>query len=202
MLPCDPVISPLSEPVFLQTEVPGADWAIFTSETAIHSLGGRRPAPRAWCVGDRTAKAAQAAGFDARSASGDADRLVAAMLAAAEPGSYLHLRGREARGSVAARLRKGGLRCAEAVIYEMQPRPLNEAALRLLAGDAPVIVPLFSPAAARAFGSAAKGCRAPLHLACLSPAVAAAASDAAEVRIAACPDAPAMLALIDEMQKP
>lgn len=191
------VQSPLAEVRFLHPDLPLADCAIFTSENAVHALAGRLPAPRAWCVGDRTAEVARQAGFLAWSASGDADALVAAILNA-PPGRCLHLRGRETRGDVAARLNAAGIPCAEAVVYDIAPIPPTTEALALLAGAAPVIVPLFSPASARRFAQVPA--RAPLRLACLSPAVAAAAPPAAEVRIAAEPTAAAMIDLLAAMQ--
>lgn len=191
------VVSPLAEMRALLPELPDADCVIFTSQNAVRALGGRVPARRAWCVGDRTAEVAAAAGFDARSASGDADALVTAMIAG-ERGRCLHLRGRVATGDVAARLNAAGIPCAEAVVYEMRDLPPTPEALALLRGDVPVIVPLFSPAGARRV--AAIPATAPLRLACLSPAVAAAAPEG-EVRIAAEPNARAMQNLVAAMQR-
>ncbi|QUS36451.1 uroporphyrinogen-III synthase [Falsirhodobacter algicola] len=195
------VLSPLAEPEVLCPELPPADGLIFTSARAASALGGRCPALRAWCVGARTAEAARAAGFDAVSADGDAEALIALLLKARPDGVLLHARGEETRGDVAARLTAAGLRVAEAVVYRMAPKPLSEEAKALLFNAAEVIVPLHSPASARRFAMAAAGARARLRLACLSPAVAAAAPPAAETRIAARPDAPSMHALVTAMQR-
>lgn len=194
------VISPLFAPVFLAPPLPDADCVIFTSATAIAALRGRRPAARAWCVGARTAELARAAGFEAMSADGDADALVAAIIASGERGPMLHLHGAETRGDVAARLRAAGIRTEGVVIYEQRPVPPIADAVALLAGDAPVLVPLFSPAAAKRFAEVSAGCVAPLRLACLSAAVARAAPPATLCRIAARPDAAAMVDLIAAMQ--
>lgn len=192
------VLSPLSEVRFLPVDLPSADCVVFTSETAVMAMRGRLPAPRAWCVGDRTAAAARDAGFDAQSAAGDADALVGAIIAAGDRGPMVHLRGRAARGDVAARLTAAGIPCTELVVYEMRPLPPTDAALALLAGKGPVVVPLFSPAAAVRFASVPA--TAPLLLACLSSAVAAAAPPAAAIRIAARPDAQAMVAAMQSLE--
>lgn len=190
------VLSPLIVPRYFSPKLPEADCVIFTSETAVRAGVARR----AWCVGDRTAQAARAAGYQACSAGGDADALVAAIIAAAERGPMLHLRGRIARGNVAARLVAAGIPASEAIVYELEPQPLTPEAQVLLAGTDPVLVPLFSPDSARRFADAAKGCAAPVRFACLSAAVAAAAPPAQDVQIAAEPDACAMLTLIAAMQ--
>lgn len=106
------VTSPLMAPAFLVPAIPlRPDALIFTSETGVEGYR-RLAAPelsdvrRAWCVGNRTARAAEAAGLAAHSAEGDAERLIAAILAADEPGPLLHLRGPRA----GARWPQGSLR--------------------------------------------------------------------------------------------
>ncbi len=187
-------------PVFtmrrLTPDLPDAAAVIFTSAAAITAPA---LAPRAWCVGNRTADAARQAGYVATSANGDADALVAAILASGERGPLLHLRGRDSRGDIACRLTRAGIPTEARVVYDMAPLPLTPAAVALLNGPAPVIVPLFSPAAARRFGVLSAGMRARLLLPCLSPAVAADAP-AGDVRICARPDAGAMLDTILAMQ--
>ncbi|MFD1914252.1 uroporphyrinogen-III synthase [Halodurantibacterium flavum] len=118
---------------------------IFTSENAIAGAGAGR---RAWCVGDRTAAAARAAGYEARSAGGDAGSLVALILQEAGDGPFLHLRGAHTRGDVAARLQAAGLNVAERVVYDQIAQPLTPEARRLLAEPGRVVVPLFSPRSA------------------------------------------------------
>jgi len=121
--------SPLMAPVFLAAPLPGGGWqgTIFTSETGVEGL--RRLTDRrgpAICVGPRTAEAAQAAGWQAEVIGGDAEGLVAALAAQPRPGLWLHARGREAAGDLAARLRKAGMSVAEAVVYAQEPRPLTD----------------------------------------------------------------------------
>ena len=147
----------------------------------------------AWCVGDRTAQAARTAGFDARSAAGDAEALVASILTAAPPGPLLHLRGRDSRGAIAPRLTAAGIATDELVVYAQEPQPLTDAARTVLQGDGPVIVPLFSPRTAQIF--AATHPKARLFIAALSPAVLAALGDVRveQATMATRPDAEALL---------
>lgn len=150
---------------------------------------------RAWCVGVRTAEAARAAGMDAVSAGGDADALVAAILRVTPDGPLWHLRGRHARGDVAARLTGAGVACTETVAYRQDAMPLTSEAREVLGGTRPVVVPLFSPRTA-ALLVAQGPFAAPCHVIAISAAVADAASALrpAGLRIAERPDAVAMIA--------
>lgn len=190
------ITSPLMAPVFLSADLSGsaAQALILTSETGAKAAGGLPGLPRqAWCVGDRTAEAARAAGFAAQSAGGDADALVATLLSARPTGPLLHLRGQDSRGDVAHRLTRAGLPTAEAVVYAQQEQPLTAPAAQLLRGPDPVLVPLFSPRSAKLFA----GTRplAPVLVAAFSPAVAQALGDLvpAHLSIATRPDAAAMI---------
>ncbi|MDB6452739.1 uroporphyrinogen-III synthase [Falsirhodobacter sp. 20TX0035] len=191
------VLSPLSEPAFLDAPLPPAEGLILTSATAVAALRGARPAPRAWCVGDRTAEAARVAGFDARSAQGDAEALFRLVLDSGETGPLLHPRGRESRGDLARRLTAAGIPTTAVVVYEMTARPLSAEARTLLKG--PVVVPLFSPASARRFLTVAKAAH-PVF-ACLSPAVAEVLPPKAVRHVAARPDADAMVELVTLLQR-
>lgn len=190
------ILSPLIAPVFQDVTLPDGDFraVILTSETGAQAAARLPRVPRrAWCVGDRTAAAARALGFKAQSAAGDADALVAAIIAAEKSGPLIQLRGRDSRGEVAARLTAAGLPTAEAIIYAQDAQPLTDAARALLAGDHPVIVPLFSPRTAQLF--AATQPKAPLYVAALSPAVVAGLGDLGceMVAVADHPDAKALL---------
>ena len=103
----------------------------------------------AWCVGDRTTQAAQAAGFDAVSASGDVENLLKLILIDPPAFSVAHIRGRDARGYLAPRLRAAGVDCADCIAYSQTPIPMTTEAMRAIEeGAEPVIIPLFSPRAA------------------------------------------------------
>ena len=188
------IVSPLMRIEMREVVVPeGTRALVLTSANGARALGPWRGGPRlAWCVGDRTAAEAAALGYEARSAGGDADALVA-LLAARGAGPLLHVRGTHARGEVAARLTAAGLPCAEAVAYDQPFVPLTRAARAALAGPDPLVVPLYSPRAARRLAELAGNAAAPLHIIALSPAVAAAAHPLGPALVAERPDARAML---------
>ncbi|MDR5652480.1 uroporphyrinogen-III synthase [Ruixingdingia sedimenti] len=188
------LLSPPLPPVWGDGRVRGL---IFTSETGVAGfarIAADRSLP-AFCVGPHTADVARAAGFTAHACGGDAEAVVAELTALRPAAPLLHARGRDARGAIAARLSAAGIETGELIVYEQQEQPLSAPALALLAGDAPVIAPLFSPRTAAIFARAAAGVRAPLYLAAISPAAAAELSGLpARMRLTAeAPDAPAML---------
>ncbi len=146
----------------------------------------------AWCVGPRTAAAAREAGLRPREAGPDAEALLAAILRERPSGPLLHLRGADARGDVAQRLRAAGLDAGEAVAYRAEPLEPTSQARTALDGAAPLVAPLFSPRSARLLAGWAP--RARLLVAAMSPAVAAAARRLGPARLvtAARPEGPAM----------
>lgn len=135
---------------------------VFTSENGVAAAGEGRGRP-AICVGPRTAQAARAAGFEATAGPGDAARLMP-MLAGLGLG-WLHPRG----AHIAAELPVPGI-----TVYDQQALPLSAAGRALLRGQAPVVLPLFSPRSARLAAQAARDAAAPLWLAAISAAAAAA----------------------------
>lgn len=119
---------------------------ILTSENGAAAAGRMLGLPRvAWCVGDRTAAAAAEAGFSPFSASGDADALIGLILSQHESGPLIHIRGEHVRGDVARRLNAAGVITRDIVAYRQQSQALSPQALAALAGNRPVILPLFSP---------------------------------------------------------
>ncbi len=149
----------------------------------------------AYCIGERTAEAAKAAGFRPIVAGGDADRLVSLILSQPPGGPMLHLHGEHTRGQIATRLRAAGRACAEQVVYRQVEQPLTAAARALLSGPAPVIAPLFSPRTASLLAAQAPFA-APVHVVAMSDAIrsAAMALGPASVDVAAHPDNTAMIA--------
>lgn len=150
--------------------------AIFTSANGVRAWQALGGAPLALCytVGDATAQAARAAGFAPQSAQGNADALVAMILADAPQGALIHLRGTHSRGDVAARLASQGLRVTEAVIYDQPAQELSAKAQQALGGEASVILPLFSVRSAAQFARTAQIAPggAPLIVAAISAEVA------------------------------
>jgi uroporphyrinogen-III synthase len=191
--------SPLLQPLLLRPALPDAAALVLTSETGVRAAAGYGAGlpRRAYCVGRRTADAASAAGFQAISADGDADALVALILRSGERGPLLHLHGRDTRGDVVPRLAAAGLPATGAVVYAQDPCPLTPAARALLDGAGPVVVPLFSPRTAQLFAATAPH-RAALWVAALSPAVAAALGSlpVARLAVADAPDAGSLIAAL------
>jgi uroporphyrinogen-III synthase len=195
-----PVVAPLMAPRLLSPQLPEGhfDAVIFTSATAVEAarrLGTPLPT-RAWCVGAQTAKAAQAAGFVAFSANGDAGDLVAAILSDPLKGRLLHLRGQDSQGDVAERLTANGITTVSTIVYQQQPQSLTPKAISLLQDPAPLILPIFSPRSASLLAAALPmSTRAHLHIAAISAAVAEAAASIPHVAlvIARQPDADNML---------
>jgi uroporphyrinogen-III synthase len=199
------VISPLMAPVFLHPALPAGRFGalILTSETGVEAArrisaeGVDLPA-QAFCVGDRTTRMAQEAGFAAISAKGDADALIRLIGQDAKAGRMLHLRGADTRGDIVQRLESMGISAQEAVVYSQQSLALTLEATKLLAGEQPVILPLFSPRSADLMVTAGPF-DAPLWIAALSPAVAerAAVLHPDRLTVATQPEAAALVQAIE-----
>lgn len=171
-----PVISPLIgiEPIDTLPEVAPDEDLIFTSENAVNcavSLGNLK-GRTAYCVGDRTAKAAREAGLSAISAGGAAADLLLLIQSNLEPARYVHLHGEHTRGDIAGNLNRSGVQAREAVLYRQVELTLTPEAIAALHGAAPVIVPLFSPRSAQIFFDQAQGASAQIHVIAISAAVA------------------------------
>ncbi len=170
---------------------------VFSSENGVRQAE-RLSLPQgltAWCVGDRTAQVADAAGFRARSAQGDAEALIAMICAARPEGPLIHLHGEHTRGDVADRLTAAGVPCGSLAIYAQVPTRLTPEARAALSGDKPVILPLFSPRSATIL-TGVGGMTARLHVIAMSKAVAdeAAILPIETMVIADAPNGPAMVA--------
>jgi uroporphyrinogen-III synthase len=186
-----PVMAIRPVPVAL-TERPAT--LILTSENGAAQAGDPtlRGLP-AWCVGSRTAAAAQAQGLEAIEVGPDAEALLAALLAMRPPGPLLHLRGEHARGGLAARLREAGFEAREVVAYRQEALPPTPEARVALDGSGMVVAPLFSPRSAVLLAGWTP--RAPLRVVALSEAVAEAARALRPVAltVATSPDEGAMV---------
>jgi len=174
------VISPVLDitPRSLPLRPDGYAGLIFTSENGVDAFAAASDlrARPVWCVGTRTADAAQAAGFaqivSAADGGGDAEALLRLLSEMRPEPPLLHLRGAHARGELAPRLTAAGIPCDAAIIYDQAARPLNAEAHALLAGLVPVVVPLFSPRSAALCAEGAVHARAPLHPVAISAAAA------------------------------
>ncbi len=146
---------------------------------------------------------ARAAGFDPRSAAGDATALLALIKRDVPAGPLLHLHGRESRGHIADALNSAGIETHEIIVYAQMAQRLTPAACQILAAEGPVILPLFSPRTATLFcaevGKTAQ--MAPLMVAALSMAVVDALSGLRhqQIEVADRPDAEAMMDAIGRL---
>jgi len=144
----DVLLAPLQEIVPIEASCE-ADAFIFTSSNGVAQAarlglkGGH-----AWCVGDRTAELARSVGFDAISAQGTVEEVLAMILADAPQGKIAHIRGKEARGDLGPRLRAAGINCVDVIAYEQREVALTPEAKAAIAGTTPVVLPLFSPRSA------------------------------------------------------
>jgi len=203
------VQAPLMRTVFLETCPPDLPFQaiLLTSETGARAAGQLRARavhlPRlALCVGKRTAEMAVAAGFEALSADGDAEALMALVKRRFSHGPLLHLRGHDSTGDIAETLTKGGLETISSIAYAQESCALTEAAATLLSGQERVLVPLFSPRSAQLLADALPtGGHAPLLVAALSPAVAKAAKALrpAQIFVAGAPTGESMLHAVAEV---
>ena len=201
-----PVVAPLIAPRYLLPPIPVQNYAavVFTSAQAVE--GARRlgvPLPRlAWCVGRKTASVAAEAGFQTRSADGDAKALAQAILSDPPNGRILYLRGVDTRGNLLEILHSSGISADVAIVYSQDPQPLADDARALLSLPVDVIVPLFSPRTATLFRQALPlDVAARLHIVAMSAAVAAALDGVphATLAVASEPNAPAMLTAVETL---
>lgn len=159
------VISPILRIVPVEHDrdrVRQAEAFVFTSVHAVPAAG-KGGGRLAYCVGTATAAAARSAGFRAIAGPGNLDGLCPMLKRAEAP--LLHLRGRHVAG-------ESGV--PDVVVYDQQSQSLNADAVELLAGQAPVILPLFSPRSACLLAQAVSGSAAPLRPVAISAAAAAA----------------------------
>ncbi len=123
------------------------------------------------CVGERTAEEVRAHGGQPGIVEVDAEHLLERLLGAGVTGPLLHLRGEHARGAVAQTLSSAGIETHEAVTYDQVAQPLCPDALRLIEGQGPLVLPLYSPRSAALVGKAAQP-GPHVHVIALSQAVA------------------------------
>ncbi|WP_245834303.1 uroporphyrinogen-III synthase [Yoonia maricola] len=200
--PVDIIVSPLIEIVSVKVTCPAPDAVIFTSANGVSASGqfGLPQGLNAWCVGPKTAKLAHDAGFDPIVGPGDADGLVADVIAARPKGKLAHIRGMHARGDISIRLNAAGITCADVVAYDQKALALTPEAKSTIAAQNTVIFPLFSPRSATILND--KGpFVAPTLVIALSEAVKSAVSPniSRQITVADRPDGSAMLAAVLEM---
>ena len=172
------LISPLLEIVPVrQTEAPPpCDSVVFTSENGIAHIGNLEIPRRstAYCVGSRTARAAQDAGFARVFSAPNSEALASLIAGEARAERMLYVRGRHISLDLVGMLSRKGIRLEEAVVYDQLPVAMERDAMSLLSA-APCVIPLFSARTARILGEQAAGAPELGHAACcISEQVAAA----------------------------
>ena len=172
--PVRTVLSPLIEtaPVVVDQDFGNVAHVLFTSVNGVHQSDRLRvpTSAIAWCVGDKTAHAAQALGFETQTAGGTSEKLLSLIVAAQPVGRMLHVRGKHTTGDVVGGLAEHGIVCEPIIAYDQVAIAPTQQAIDLLCGENPVIAPLFSPRTAKLFEQIG-GFRAPLHLVVMSEAV-------------------------------
>ena len=181
---------------------------LFTSVNGVQALTdlGGATSGTCYCVGERTTRAARAAGMDAISANGAAAELIALVCKDLNPndGSILHVRGERTAGAVAENLTSRGFTVEQAVLYSQQACDLTAAARQALVQGRVQGLPLYSPLTARLFAEIlAKNPDWPtdnVTALCISQNVAAEVQHLKlrRVEIAADPNGAEMLALIGQ----
>lgn len=169
---------------------------ILTSENGAEAAARLGLAPlRAHVVGPRTAEVARSLGFDPFPPVPDAKALLAHLLTLRPAGPLLHVHGEYASGDVGLRLNEAGIPVVELIAYAQHALEPDDAVLALLAGERPVVLPLFSPRSAALVAGWATP-RAPIHVAAISAAAAekAAGMGPSSMTIAKTPDGPGMAA--------
>lgn len=193
------IISPLIaiKPVRAAVDLSTLTDVIFTSVNGVAAGAGLRiPAgSTAWCVGSKTAKSAERAGFVPVVGPGDADGLAQLIIARAPKGAIAHVRGRHSRGAISTRLNDAGIACVDVVAYDQTACPLTVEAQNAVKGKEPVLFPLFSPRTATILSKQGPFA-APVHLVMMSKAVAQNAKNIVAVteHTATRPDEAAMIA--------
>lgn len=204
-----PVLAPMMEIVTDRPPLPDErtlQALLVTSANGVRGIADRLANRRlpVIAVGDATAAAARAAGFDTvTSARGTADELAALVTATLDPaaGALLHAAGAVTTGDLAGRLDAAGFAVHRAVVYRAEPVPrLSDAAAAALADRRVRAVLLYSPRTARLLieriveSGLADACRT-IDAVCLSAAVATAAEPAGWrcVHVAARPNGDALI---------
>lgn len=196
----DPVLTPVMHIRCCgeRPDLAGVGALAFTSANGVRAFAAAAPDERSlpvFAVGETTASTARHCGFvDVRAAGGDVDSLAQAIISGAAAGDFagvvLHVAGTARAGDLAAALGAAGIGARRAVLYEAAPATkLTAAAEAALAAEPPADgAVLFSPRSAAIFvdlvrRSGLEGRLQGVIAACLSEAVAAAASATAWRRI-------------------
>ena len=138
------VFAPLVEIEHLSlSQMPDSGTLVFTSRNGVEAWRG--PKLPCFCVGQATAEAARAIGFNPFVSGGTVEHVFKDIVAQSPTGMITHIHGRHTRGNLVARLNQAGLTARGVVAYEQKLLDLPQSVKTLLQGGVRVIVPLFSP---------------------------------------------------------
>lgn len=165
----DPVIAPLLTvlPVQNVRYIPNDAELIFTSANGVRHCPIPGDDRRVYAVGEATAKAAKAHGFN-NIKSGDKDWKKLSKIIEKTENSILHISGLTVRGRLVETLRERGLNASRRIVYRTEPVndwPINVASVQAIA--------LYSPLAAETLMSLPARDLSSCTAYCLSPNVAA-----------------------------
>ena len=168
---------------------------LVTSSHGVRRLGegGGLRGRQVFSVGEVTAALARESGATARALGADVAEFLTATSRLVPP--CLYARGRHVRVDLRAELEALGVECTEAIVYDQVAQPIGRAGAALLAGNAPVIAPVFSTRSAELLCASAE-IRAPVTVLAMSEAVAAAWTGGGEVKIVPEPTSAAMCAAV------
>lgn len=172
----------------------------FAGWTAPQTLQGVAAA----CVGEKTAQAARAAGFDVKWAAPRAEALAEWLIDGKKPGAALYLAGRERKPLLEQRLRGAGWRLEVVETYDARPVAVwPEEVVAALRGGRIDAVLHYSPRSAGAALALIGDSAALLSHFCLSPEVADICREGApgtRIFIASQPDEEALMSLLGSVE--
>ncbi|HEY4163793.1 MAG TPA: uroporphyrinogen-III synthase [Dongiaceae bacterium] len=208
----DCIVEPLLEIVphdDAKIELDGVQALLFTSANGVRAFATHSPRRDigVLTVGEGSAETAREAGFkNVMAAGGDVDALVALVKEKLDPkaGPLFHGAGSVLAGDLQGKLEQAGFTLRRTVLYEAKTAAAfsPEARMNLALGGIDMVL-LFSPRTARTFvslwNSVEKPSLAKTAALCLSDAVSREIADLGwqRLKIAAQPDQPAMLALVE-----
>lgn len=156
----DSLIEPLMRAEVIadtRLDLGGVQAVVATSANGVRAFATREPRRDLplYAVGEATAAAARAAGFDdVAAAAGDVDALAAMIIDRLDParGALLHAAGTVSAGDLAGALTRAGFACRRVVLYRMEPAATLSATARQALGDGAIAgIALYSPRTATIF---------------------------------------------------
>ena len=148
------IIAPVMTIVGLAPQFDGSTYkgVILTSRHAVSCATQFFPTLTAYCVGDATKLAAQAAGLNAVSAHGASDDLIE-VIKRENISPLVHLHGAHTAGDVAIRLNDAGIQVRSFAVYDQEEVNWSQGTHAHILAARHLIVPLYSPRSAALVGA-------------------------------------------------